>query len=126
MVNFNYKAVSDTGEKTVGAIEAVDRKAAVSALSQRGQFVTELVEPSPAQGQSAYSRVTADVGILPRFGSKRIAGKDVVAMTAQLSTALQVGLPLLEAMEIIRAQQTKPAMRNMIGSLVSLYLYLVR
>jgi len=53
-----------------------------------------------------------------RFGSRRVTSKDVLAITSQLSTALQAGLPLLNGLVLIREQQHKTAMKEMLGDLV--------
>jgi type II secretory pathway component PulF len=42
-----------------------------------------------------------------KFGSRGISSKDILAITTQLSTALRAGLPLLNALELIRDQQSR-------------------
>lgn len=59
-----------------------------------------------------------EVGFISKFGFKRISGKEILAVTSQLSTALKAGLPLLNCLEIIRAQQHKPAMQKLFDDLV--------
>jgi type II secretory pathway component PulF len=51
---------------------------------------------------------------LIRLGSWRITSKDILAMTTQLSTALQAGLPLLNGLELICEQQHKAGMKEML------------
>ena len=41
---FSYKAVDKGGEHITGTVEAVDRKSAVVALTDKGHYVTELNE----------------------------------------------------------------------------------
>ncbi len=111
MGQFVYKAVNRTGEHISGQIEAADRKSAVSTLSRRGQFVIELAQKAKAvqqlQAETKLPIVTAG-----RLRVGRVRSKDVLAFTNQLSTALRAGLPLLNAIEIIRDQQRKGAMRQ--------------
>ncbi len=52
-----------------------------------------------------------------RLGSRRITSKDLLAMTSQLSTALRAGLPLLNGLEIIRDQQHKAVMKELLSEL---------
>ena len=52
-----------------------------------------------------------------KFGSRRITSKDILAVTSQLSTALRAGLPLLNGLEIIRDQQHKAVMRELLSEL---------
>jgi type II secretory pathway component PulF len=111
-----------------GTTEAADRRSAVAGLAEKGQFVIELTEeaqtPSvsekvmlaPAKLAGFQTRLTA-FRVPVRFGSRRITSKDILAVTSQLSTALRAGLPLLNGLEIIRDQQHKTAMRELLDEL---------
>jgi type II secretory pathway component PulF len=122
MSQFSYKAVNRSGGHVRGTIEAIDRRSAVAALTDKGHFVTELAEEahllSAKPSISADEKTTLDIRKFVRFGSRRVSSKDVLAMTTQLSTALQAGLPLLNGLKLICEQQHKPAMREMLGELV--------
>ena len=117
---FSYKAVDQGGGHVTGTIEAVDRRSAVVALTEKGNFVTELTkdirshDPDDSQAKTAAS----DVGQLLKFGSRRVSSKDILAMTTQLSTALRAGLPLLSGLELLRKQQHKIATKDLLGDLV--------
>jgi type II secretory pathway component PulF len=115
--HFSYKAVGRAGEHITGVVEAADRRSAVTSLADQGHFVTDLVEQAEAAVAEGGMAKGLEVPQFLRFGSHRITGKDVLAMTSQLSTALRAGLPLLNALEIIRDQQHKVAMRRMVDSL---------
>jgi len=130
---YSYKAVSQSGEHSTGTIEAADRRSAVAGLAERGQFVIELAEEAQAASVRAAKEVTLEpakpLGLGKRlaalrapirFGSRRITSKDILAMTSQLSTALRAGLPLLNGLEIIRDQQHKIAMRELLSELAKL------
>jgi len=52
-----------------------------------------------------------------RFGAHKIKSKDILAMTSQLSTALRAGLPLLNGLKVIRDQQHKIGMRELLDEL---------
>jgi len=115
---FSYKAVKQAGGYVAGTIEAADRKSAIAGLSEKGQFVIELIEESTgARRQEAAAETLPMQQLLQavRFGSRRISSKDILAMTTQLSTALQAGLPLLNALELLQQQQHKPAMKDMLA-----------
>jgi type II secretory pathway component PulF len=117
---FSYKAVDQSGGHVTGTIEAIDRRSAVVALTEKGNFVTELTkdvrshDPDDSQAKTA----ATDVGQLLKFGSRRVSSKDVLAMTTQLSTALRAGLPLLSGLELLRKQQHKIATKDLLGDLV--------
>ena len=117
---FFYKAVDKSGGHVTGTIQAVDRKSAVVALTEKGHFVTELVKDAQSHepGDSRAETAAADVRQLLKFGSGRVASKDVLAMTTQLSTALRAGLPLLSGLELLRKQQHKIATKKLLGDLV--------
>lgn len=115
---FSYKAVDRGGAHVAGSVEAADRRSAVAALAERGQFVTELIERSRrAQGDGDESGVSPWLAV-PRLGAGRIASKDILAMTTQLSTAIRAGLPLLNCLELLHKQQRKSAMKRLFDHLV--------
>jgi len=116
---FSYKAVDKGGGHVTGTIEAADRRSAVVALADRGHFVTELAEEIRATGVKGREKAPLDLSGFVRFGSRRVSSKDILAMTTQLSTALQAGLPLLNGLTLIREQQHRPAMKEMMGQLVN-------
>lgn len=121
MGEFSYKAVDKSGGHITGTVEAADRRSAVATLADKGRFVIELNEGGhlPAAVDEEFGVSAAiDLGKILRFGSHRITGKDVLAVTGQLSTALRAGLPLLNGLEIIRNQQHKTALREIFDDLV--------
>jgi type II secretory pathway component PulF len=114
---FVYKAVNRSGEHVAGTIEAPDHRSAVAGLAEKGHFVVELAEETAAAAAAgAEAKVSGLTGLL-RFGRGRMTGKDILAVTSQLSTALHAGLPLLNALEIIRDQQHKTGMRELLNEL---------
>lgn len=118
MGRYSYKAVGRDGRKTRGVIEAADRKSAVVGLAEGGLFATEVFEESVGRGIGLDDGERVDVGFLSKLSFKRIRGKDILAVTSQLSAALKAGLPLLDCLEIIRSQQHKPAMQELFDDLV--------
>jgi type II secretory pathway component PulF len=112
---FSYKAVDKGGGHVSGTIEAPDRKSAVVALTDKGQFVIHLAEAAGAGGAKA---AALDLSGLIKLGSRRISSKDILAVTAQLSTALRAGLPLLNALQLIRDQQVKAGGKELLDDLV--------
>ena len=116
MAQFNYKGVDGNGEGITGHVEAVDKRAAVAELTQMGYFATELLEDSSSvetAGGEGIVRLFKGAG----FGSAKVGGNDILAMTTQLSTALRAGLPILNALELIADQQHKATMRELVDLL---------
>jgi len=115
---FSYKGVDGTGETITGLVEAVDKRAAIAELADKGHFATELLEKSG----SAAGQVGEGIFSLNKItglGSAKISSKDILAMTTQLSTALRAGLPILNALELIADQQHRVAMRELVGELAN-------
>ncbi len=118
MGEFSYKAVDRAGGHVAGTVEAADRRSAVAALTGQGHFVTELIERAQQAEKAADQASALQLPSLPRLGGRRVASKDILAMTTQLSTAIRAGLPLLNCLELIRKQQRKPAMKHLFDALV--------
>ncbi len=113
MGQFSYKAVDRTGGHVTGVVDATDRRSAVASLADRGHFVTDLAE----QGRD--KRSALERRPLPGLGGGRVASKDLLAITTQLSTAVRAGLPLLGCLKLIGKQQHKPAAKALLENLVS-------
>ena len=118
MSQFSYKAVNQAGAHITGTIEAVDRRSAVVALADKGHFVTDLAEKAKGRAVEGARKPAMELDRFVRFGSRRITSKDILAMTTQLGTALRAGLPLLNGLELIRDQQHKVGMKEMLDDLV--------
>jgi type II secretory pathway component PulF len=117
---FHYTAVKKVGGHVRGTIEAADRRSAIAVLANSGQLVTELVEETIGQMPKPTIQEQPVSLTLPKFmrlGSRRVTSKDILAMTTQLSTALQAGLPLLNGLELIRQQQHKVGMKEMLADI---------
>ncbi|MFC1760887.1 type II secretion system F family protein [Planctomycetota bacterium] len=118
MAQFAYRAVDRKGAAVSGTIEAMDRKAAVSVLAGRGEFVTS-VEAAQAKASGSREMVAGEkMPAAARMGSVRVRGRDIVAMTHQFGTALRAGLPMMGCLELIRDQQKRPGMVALLDDLV--------
>lgn len=117
MAEFQYNGVNDSGQAVSGLIQASDRKAAVALLAGEGCFPSELTESSAPSAQVDISKGISDIKSSLRFGSGRVTNKDILAFTSQLATALKAGLPLHSAIEIIKQQQQKHGMKELLSSL---------
>jgi len=126
LAEFVYRAIDRQGNSVEGTIAAADQRAAISELTEQGLFATMVQEKALAKTAKAVSGTVQSKPILKaresagfsQFGSKRITSKDILAFTVQLSTALNVGLPLVNALKIICEQQDKASMRELLEELV--------
>jgi len=108
---FEYTGVNSSGQSVQGAVEAVDRKAAIVELSSRGQFASDLTEKDGEATSTAAESFSFD------FSRSRISDKKVLEMTSQLATALKAGLPILNALEILKSQQKNERMFELLDEL---------
>jgi general secretion pathway protein F len=110
---FEYKAVDTAGKACKGVIDASDRRTAIGLLAQKGQFALELGQThSDAKAASSATNTAA--------GQSRqicVSGRETLAISTQLATAIKAGLPVLEALQIIREQQSKPATIHLLEEL---------
>lgn len=118
MGQFSYKGVDRGGSQVAGTVEATDRRSAVALLTDRGHFVTELVEGARQKAEKSDLASGLELPKLPAFGGQGVSSKDILAVTTQFSTAVRAGLPLLNCLELIRNQQHKPGMRRIFDHLV--------
>lgn len=108
---FEYKAMDAGGRACKGVIEASDRRTAISLLAQKGQFALELAATHTEARPTAQK---SDAGQTRRI---RVSSRETLAISAQLATALKAGLAVLDALQIIREQQSKPAMIRLLDDL---------
>lgn len=93
---FEYVAFDPRGRKRNGTIEASGRRAAFEQLRREGVFPSRV--RSVREGQHRRFDVL-------RFRQQRISQEELAAVTRQLATLLQAGLPLAEALAAVSEQQ---------------------
>ncbi|KKT54093.1 hypothetical protein A2208_02755 [Candidatus Woesebacteria bacterium RIFOXYA1_FULL_43_16] len=96
MKRFNYKAKDKSGNLVVGEVEAANPSAAAKLVKGRGLYVI-----------SISAKMDSPFAIIRRF-KERITVGDVATFTRQLSTMINAGLPITEAILILRAQSKGP------------------
>ncbi len=116
MTQYSYKAVDADGREVTGVVEAADRRAAIGSLSHQGRFVLEIAESTGLFGKIHTAQLAQKTK--NTAGRGRVHSKDILAITSQLSAALQAGLPLLEALKIIAEQQSRPKLKNLLNEIV--------
>lgn len=106
MKMFRYKVSTNSGEVSTGVLEAGDEKQAASILRSKGLLVTELS-----------SADTFNVEALMTHFSKPKAD-DISNFTRQLSTMISSGLPLVDALKILK-NQSSPALKIIIDKVLT-------
>ena len=106
MKRFNYKAKDKNGRLVTGEVEANDLSSAAKLINGKGLYVISI---SP--------KIDSPFAIIRRFRD-RITSKDVTIFTRQLSTMINAGLPITEALLILRSQ-SKGAMQKIVAQILA-------
>ena len=106
MKRYNYKAKDKAGKLVTGEVEASSQMVAAKLVRQRGLTVISIL---PAR-ESLFGLV--------RKLRERISSSDVSTFTRQLATMANAGLPITEALLILR-QQTKGAMQKVVAQILT-------
>lgn len=96
---FKYKARSRDGDFITGEVEAIDQKVAVRLLRQKDLIVISLGEKIE-YGFNFFKKIR-----------DRVTSADITNFTRQLATMINAGLPITEALLILRAQSNGPMER---------------
>ena len=101
MQAFQYKALDSKSEIVASSLEAMSRQDALSKLQQVGLFAFEL----------------AEVRVSNRFRGKLRSGA-VTQFYSMLHDQLEVGVPILKALEVIRNQEQSESAKQMIDDIM--------
>jgi len=95
-MNFKYKALAENGEKKEGAIDAVSKDLAISALQRRGYVVLSVEGDEPKRSffsQSVFERVPL---------------KDIVVLSRQIATLFDAQVSALKAFTLLSGNADNP------------------
>jgi type II secretory pathway component PulF len=112
---FRYQAIEAGGASVRGVIEAEDRKAALRLLGERGLFPSNLeacATNGSAAAPAAAGRMQSAVG-----SRRSISRKDITAFTRQLSALVGAGIPILQALQSLGAEEPNLAFREVVESI---------
>ncbi len=129
MAKFNYIALDQRGQESVGVIEAGNTNEAVGQLRQAGYFPTSVVEEGKGVATAKSSKKVAKAvkaasapaakkaGGIVLFQKKTVSGKVLMIFTRQLATLIDAGLPLLRSLTVLAKQEKDLVLRNTINAL---------
>lgn len=106
MKRFNYKAKDRAGRLVKGEVEAVDIDAAAKLVRSKSLFVLSIVP-----------KIDSPFALLQKM-KDRVTPGDVANFTRQLSTMINAGLPITEALLILRSQ-SKKSMQTIVAQLLA-------
>jgi len=102
---FNYEAITNTGEKKNGSVEAGSRDLAIAAIQRRGYIVSSIVEDVNKKGFLNISL----------FGRKDIPMKDIVVMSRQMSTLFESQVAALKAFNLLAENTSNPELAKILN-----------
>jgi type IV pilus assembly protein PilC len=104
MLTYKYTARNPkTGQTVKSAVQADSEAAAAKALKDEGLIVTSMALES--EGFS--------------FGKGKVKAKDRVLFSRQLSTLINAGLPLIQALRSVTSQTTSKPLRAVLSQIIS-------
>ncbi len=106
MKRFKYKAKDKQGKLIVGEVEAGDSRDAARLVRGKGLYVISIT-----------SKIEGPFALIQRY-RERITPKDVTSFTRQLSTMINSGLPITEALLILRSQ-LKGSMQTVVAQILA-------
>jgi len=103
---FRYRVKTNTGENSTGVMEAMDEKQAAAVLRSKGFLVTSL---SPADEMNLEA-------IFSSFSKPK--AEEITNFTRQMSTMIASGLPLVDALKLLK-EQSNPPFRQVVEKILS-------
>ncbi len=112
MPRFVYQSVTASGQARQGEVEAATRAEATRMLLARGETATALQPMAEAPAAAGHRTATA---VTTR--KSRVKTTELATLIRELATALEAGLPLLQALRTLR-RQIAPRMAPMVDHLI--------
>src|SRR3990172_9367406 len=106
MNRFNYKAKDKDGRLVTGEVEAGDLNQAAKLVRSKGLYIISLK-----------TKIDSPFNLIKRM-RERITPSDVATFTRQLSTMINAGLPITEALLILRSQ-SKGSMQKIVAQILA-------
>jgi type II secretory pathway component PulF len=98
VTTFAYTALDPAGKRRTGFIDALNRDAAVAAITAEGRFVVTIAEHAVQKGTQ-----TTKKGEVPKKGGK-VSKSDLALFSRRLSDLALAGLPLDRVLQIVAEQ----------------------
>lgn len=98
---YRYRAVSAAGEVAVGELDAASEGEIVERLRDQGLMPMQIAHATGAVAANAASAAKAGKSRRRWFEAKTVTRDQLLALTRELATLLQAGLPLDRALEIL-------------------------
>ncbi len=101
---FNYEALTNTGEKKIGSVDASSKDLAIAAIQRRGYIISSISE-------SKDKRMAINLSFL---GTRNIPMKDIVIMSRQMSTLFESQVAALKAFNLLAENTSNKALAKIL------------
>lgn len=108
MAVYEYKGFDGAGAESSGIVDADSPKTARQKMRRQGVFPTEVWEQKAGQATRGKG-ISTQIDFSRVF--QRVKVQDVAAMTAQLSTLVGAGVPMVESLSALIDQVDNPALK---------------
>jgi len=108
---YEYTALDRAGKNVAGIIDADSTVAARQKLRGSGKFPVQVKETTAKEKSEA----AVSFSQLPIFN--RVTPEDIHALTRQLATLLNAGIPLVGALDALMEQTTSPPLKKIIAQI---------
>ncbi len=105
-MQFNYKAITATGEKKEGVVEAVNKDLAISALQRRGLVVASIKAADEAKS-------FLEIRLL-----ESVPMKDIVMLSRQISTLFEAQVSALKAFSLLGGNTENKLLQKTLNQIV--------
>ena len=109
MLNFEYKGIS-FGKYVEGEIEALNNAEAAHKLKEQKVIITKLKEAKKKKLVSKKEKTSFSFGT-------GIKAQEILIFCKQFATMLRAGLPVLNTLEMLEGQTTRPPMKKVIQTI---------
>ena len=109
MLNFEYKGISQ-GKYVEGEIEALNNAEAAHKLKDQKVIITKLKEAKKKKTVTKKEKKSFTFGT-------GIKAQEILIFCKQFATMLRAGLPVLNTLEMLEGQTTRPPMKKIIQTI---------
>ena len=109
MLNFAYKGISK-GKYVEGEIEALNNAEAAHKLKDQKVIITKLIQAKKKKLVSKKEKTSFSFGT-------GIKAQEILIFCKQFATMLRAGLPVLNTLEMLEGQTTRPPMKKVIQTI---------
>ncbi len=119
MASFRYQSMGADGTLSIGSVSAIDRGAAVRMLAERGILPLSLeLEGVDHAPRARTMRMAAEAQPRAMRGRPAISRAELANLVRELATALEAGLPLMQALRTTRRQAAGRALPVILDHLI--------